>query len=302
MSSGIMTFSTGIFLTGVRLYEPLFRVIIFQNIYQFFGKIYEPKLKDSGSIAELKAQDQALNSILTSSLNVELVYVVLKSITSFSATDTLGSGRAPNHTDGLVVTTEADQDPIQEIDMKASQNKFEIQTTAECRKKRTQILQQIEIKMVDNFAEKRISEFMHQTDQGMELDDHDPLAGAFGMNDDTTSNSTSQDKSTGRLRKMSQQVQSVLNEAKAALHLDTGEDINTMTINEEVQVIEWAPAVFHAIKKMDGITPEMIEHSLSTDANAKQLFKAKESAGKSGSFMFSSFDKRFLIKTMNTSE
>ena len=48
--------------------------------------------------------------------------------------------------------------------------------------------------MVDNFADKRISEFMHQTDQGMDLDDHDPLAGAFGMNDDTTSNSTSQDK------------------------------------------------------------------------------------------------------------
>ena len=156
--------------------------------------------------------------------------------------------------------------------------------------------------MVDNFADKRISEFMHQTDQGMDLDDHDPLAGAFGMNDDATSNSTTADKATGRLRKMSQQVQSVLNEAKAALHLDTGEDINTMTINEEVQVIEWAPAVFHAIKNMDGITPEMIEHSLSTDANAKQLFKAKESAGKSGSFMFSSFDRRFLIKTMNTSE
>lgn len=58
--------------------------------------------------------------------------------------------------------------------------------------------------MVDNFADKRISEFMHQTDQGMDLDDHDPLAGAFGMNDDATSNSTSQDKSTGRLRKMSQ--------------------------------------------------------------------------------------------------
>jgi len=105
----------------------------------------------------------------------------------------------------------------------------------------------------------------------MNLTDHDPLAGAFGMNDDTVSNTTSQEKasSTGRLRKMSQQVQSVLNEAKIALHLDTGEDINTMTINEEVQVIEWAPAVFHAIKKMDGITPEIIEHSLSTDSNAK---------------------------------
>ena len=92
------------------------------------------------------------------------------------------------------------------------------------------------------------------------------------------------------------------NEAKQALNLDSGEDINTMTINEEVQVIEWAPAVFHAIKKIDGITPQMIEESLSTDANAKQLFKAKESAGKSGSFMFSSYDKRFLIKTMNKSE
>ena len=45
--------------------------------------------------------------------------------------------------------------------MKASQVKFDIQTSAECKKKRTQILQQIEIKMVDNFADKRISEFMH---------------------------------------------------------------------------------------------------------------------------------------------
>jgi len=75
-----------------------------------------------------------------------------------------------------------------------------------------------------------------------------------------------------------------------------------MTINEEVQVIEWAPAIFHAIRKMEGITPEMIEKSLDTDSNAKQLFKAKESSGKSGSFMFSSHDRRFLIKTMNISE
>lgn len=56
--------------------------------------------------------------------------------------------------------------------------------------------------MVDNFADKRISEFMQATDQGMNLDDHDPLAGAFGMNDDTTSNSNSNEKAS-RLRKMS---------------------------------------------------------------------------------------------------
>ena len=82
--SGVMTFSTGIFLTLVRLYEPLFRVMFIQAIYQFWGSIYEPKLKGAKSIDELKAQDQALNSILTSSLNVELVYIILKSITSFS--------------------------------------------------------------------------------------------------------------------------------------------------------------------------------------------------------------------------
>ena len=74
---------------------------------------------------------------------------------------------------------------------------------------------------------------------------------------------------TSRLRKMSRTVGSMFSEAKQALNLDAGEDINTMTINEEVQVIEWAPAVFHAIKKIDGITPQMIEESLSTDANAK---------------------------------
>ena len=127
------------------------------------------------SVAELKAQDQALNSILTSSLNVELVYVVLKSISSFSQ-DTLGSGRAPNHTDGLVVTTDIDQDPITEIDLEGSQVHFEFQTSAECRKKRTQILQQIEIKMVDNFADKRISDFMYR---GMDFNESDPLEGAF---------------------------------------------------------------------------------------------------------------------------
>ena len=97
-------------------------------------------------------------------------------------------------------------------------------------------------------------------------------------------------------------MKSIFNEAKSALHLDSAEDLDTMTINEEVTVIEWAPSVFHAIKKLDGITPDMIEKSLDTGANSKQLFKAKESAGKSGSFMFSSYDKRFLIKTMNTAE
>ena len=89
-----MTFSTGIFLTIIRLYEPLFRILTIQIIYQWFGQIYDPKLKDNLSLDQLKAQDQALNTILTSSLNVELVYVVLKSITSFSSTNTFESDDA----------------------------------------------------------------------------------------------------------------------------------------------------------------------------------------------------------------
>lgn len=32
------------------------------------------------------------------------------------------------------------------------------------------------------------------------------------------------------------------------------------------------------------------------------MFKAKESAGKSGSFFFFSYDKKFLLKTMNDKE
>ena len=41
--SGIMTFSTGIFLTIVRILEPLFRFIVLSMIYEFWGEIYKSK-------------------------------------------------------------------------------------------------------------------------------------------------------------------------------------------------------------------------------------------------------------------
>lgn len=56
------------------------------------------------------------------------------------------------------------------------------------------------------------------------------------------------------------------------------------------------------IKSMDNISADMIKISLSTEKNHKSVFKAKESAGKSGSFFFFSFDRKFIIKTMNSSE
>ena len=112
--------------------------------------------------------------------------------------------------------------------------------------------------MLDDFADKRISEFMYK---GMDMMENDPLEAVFShqASQELAGDSSNQSKVSGsRLRQMSQQVKSILTEAKQALHIEQGEDINTMTINEEVQVIEWAPAVFNAIKKMDGITPEMI--------------------------------------------
>ena len=75
-----MTFSTGIFLTLVRFYEPVFRYIFFQSVYEFWGEIYE----DDKSQVDYVNQD-ALSSFLNSSLNVELVFIILESITKFAS-------------------------------------------------------------------------------------------------------------------------------------------------------------------------------------------------------------------------
>lgn len=80
-----MTFSTGIFLTVVRLYEPLFRLLVIKQIYEFFGEIYEPKEGDA--FVDAQIANDALSTFLMSSLNVELVFIILKSISTFAATD-----------------------------------------------------------------------------------------------------------------------------------------------------------------------------------------------------------------------
>jgi len=77
-----MTFSTGIFLTIVRMFEPLFRFLVLSQIYEFWGEIY--KSKDGQSEEERRIENDALSSFLSSSLNVELVYILLSSITTFS--------------------------------------------------------------------------------------------------------------------------------------------------------------------------------------------------------------------------
>lgn len=77
-----MTFSAGIFLTSVRFVEPLFRILLWTYLYQYFGHIY----LDSGKVPEdlIKVKDNVLSAFLASSLNVELVFIILKSVTSLS--------------------------------------------------------------------------------------------------------------------------------------------------------------------------------------------------------------------------
>jgi hypothetical protein len=70
-----MTFSTGIFLTLVRFYEPLFRFVFIKSVYEFWGEIY------TNDKAE---ENDALSSFINSSLNVELVFIILQSVTTFA--------------------------------------------------------------------------------------------------------------------------------------------------------------------------------------------------------------------------
>lgn len=72
--SGFTAFSTGILLAAVRLYEPFFFFIIKQNIYMWFGEVL-----DADGI-----KTEPLSTFLASSLNVELVHVILKGIKKFS--------------------------------------------------------------------------------------------------------------------------------------------------------------------------------------------------------------------------
>ena len=137
----------------------------------------------------------------------------------------------------------------------------------------------------------------------MEVVEEDDTCGSWidigAVNESSNPNTTSEEPSQHD-RKMSDKKQA----RKRGLTTDSSpeETYNILTINEDVKITEFAPSIFNAIRKMDNITSAMIEESLSTEANAQQLFKASESKGRSGSFMFFSFDKRFMIKTMDESE
>jgi hypothetical protein len=78
-------FSTGILLAVVRLYEPFFLFLLKQKVYRCFGIIVD---EDKQGI-----KTETLSTFLSSSLNVELVHIILKGIKKFSNVRIDDSGR-----------------------------------------------------------------------------------------------------------------------------------------------------------------------------------------------------------------
>ena len=73
--SGFAMFSTGILLAAIRLNEPFFQYLTKKFIFNCFGEVCDP---DSDGY-----QTKTLSSFLASSLNVELVHIILKGIKKF---------------------------------------------------------------------------------------------------------------------------------------------------------------------------------------------------------------------------
>ena len=66
--------ATGIFLSYFRMREPVFKKVMTKYIYQFFGELSD---EDDGSKSTM---DSTLLSFLMSSLNIELVHIILTTV------------------------------------------------------------------------------------------------------------------------------------------------------------------------------------------------------------------------------
>lgn len=89
-----------------------------------------------------------------------------------------------------------------------------------------------------------------------------------------------------------------------AISVHKERNLNINIIDKDIECIEFAPDIFEHIRQMDGLRVDDLRKSMDPEIeeNAKRIFSAGESMGKSGSFFFFSHDQRFLIKTMFTEE
>ncbi len=217
--------------------------------------------------------NDALSTFLSSSLNVELVFIILQSITTFSTgqssnikTQTSDGKPTPQQVEPIIFYKE---NPALTDSQVAVQNGLQNEL----------VLEQIQIEDLEQWDTKAPDDFV-QKKQDREFDAKSLQESLRAMNEKVGVNSQ-----TGASEEEPRKQQP-----------------RTLVIDEQVTITEYAPAIFQAVKNMDGVTNAQVGLSLAAEFNKNQVFKAKESAGKSGSFFFFSFDKKFLIKTMNNSE
>ena len=258
-----MTFMTGIFLTAVRLYEPLFRHYFVKQMYEFFGMEYAPTFSEYKTEEEFRVANDGLFTILASSLNVELVYIVLKSITAFSKEEIMKRNQANRDSgntgriSGLLYTENLDKmkkyEPVQEIEFRQSHSNFMKQVNDEVQKRRHLILKQIEVKTIDTTREKKVSEFISSNEtESREVEESGTDNSELGsfMRKTNSDQLTFEEKTS----------KGMSNSRMDSLHATcVVEKFNVLMITEDVKITEYAPAVFHAIRKMDNITSAMIE-------------------------------------------
>lgn len=87
-------------------------------------------------------------------------------------------------------------------------------------------------------------------------------------------------------------------------HLSLKELETKLVISEEVEVTEFAPQAFSALRALDGYSQEALKAALEIQASSKfsEQDHGEQGGGRSGSFIFRSSDQRLLIKTMSEAD
>ena len=72
--------------------------------------------------------------------------------------------------------------------------------------------------------------------------------------------------------------------------------------NDQIIILKLRHEYFERIRKKYGITENILLQSMNLESNKANIFKVGEGEGKSGSFFFFTFDKKFIIKTISLDE
>jgi hypothetical protein len=152
--SGAVSFSTGIFLTAARMFEPLFKLLVYKQIWQFWGEIYEPKEGEQNE-EERQIANDSLSTFLTSSLNVELVFIILTSITAFADKDSTKLSSALN------LSNSHQSNPLSNSRREREKKLLEEAKDA-CGETREHLLRHIHIEDVDKWNTAKAKDFITQ--------------------------------------------------------------------------------------------------------------------------------------------